>query len=184
MTLGGGWGVVTADLCERYGIDVPELPDELVRDIDTRLPPYWSRANPVDIVGENDPSLPMAIMDILMQWEGCDGVINLGILGRRIFVDRMVESVRMADPDQDPELLAAAKQMLADFERQYISHIVRLMETYGKPVYGVSLLTDDQDQTVYRVEQSDYKGIFYETPERAVKAFAKMVEYQRYLQRD
>ena len=184
MTLGGGWGVVTADLCERYGIDVPELPDDLVRDIDTRLPPYWSRANPVDIVGENDPSLPMAIMELLMQWEGCDGVINLGILGRRIFVDRMVESVRTADPDQDPELLAAARQMLADFERQYIAHIVKLMETYRKPVYGVSLLTDDQDQTVYRVEESDFKGIFYETPERAVKAFANMVEYQRYLQRE
>jgi acyl-CoA synthetase (NDP forming) len=30
---------------------------------------------------------------------------------------------------------------------------------------------------------SAYKAVFYETPERAVNAFSKMVEYQRFLSR-
>ncbi len=183
MTLGGGWGVVTADLCARYGLEIPALPADMVARLDALLPPYWSRANPVDIVGENDPALPMAIMEALMKWDGCDGVINLGIMGRQIFVDRTVASVSHADPDADPALMAAAKQLLADFEARYVRHIVSLMAQYGKPVFGVRLLTDAGDPTVCRVADTGYKGVFYETPERAVKAFSKMVEYDRHLHR-
>jgi len=58
------------------------------------------------------------------------------------------------------------------------------MEKHNKPVYGVSLMTDEKDHTVYRVKDSSFKGIFFETPERAVKAFAKMFEYQRFLVKD
>jgi len=51
MTLGGGWGVVTADLCSAYGLTVPDLTPELLHRMDKILPTYWSRSNPVDIVG-------------------------------------------------------------------------------------------------------------------------------------
>jgi acyl-CoA synthetase (NDP forming) len=55
------------------------------------------------------------------------------------------------------------------------------MEKHKKPVFGVSLISDEKDQTVYRMKESPYKGIFFPTPERAVKACAKMFEYQRFL---
>jgi len=183
MTLGGGWGVITADLCASYGLAVPALPDEVLKVLDGILPPYWSRANPVDIVGENDPAIPMTTLEALLKWDGCDAVINLGIMGRRIFVERLSASVRKADENFAPEILDLANQMLVDFEKQYIAHVINLMHTYEKPVFGVSLLTDQEDQTVYRVGDDEYKGLFYETPERAVKAFARMYEYQRFLNR-
>jgi acyl-CoA synthetase (NDP forming) len=181
MTLGGGWGVITADLCANYNLEVPPLPETILAFLDTILPPYWSHSNPVDIVGENDPAIPMTTLEELLKWDGCDAVINLGIMGRRIFVQRMAASVRKADPGFSQEILDLAIQMLVDFEKQYIAHVVRLMHKYEKPVFGVSLLTDEEDQTVYRVGDDNYKGLFYETPERAVKAFARMFEYQRYL---
>ena len=183
MTLGGGWGVVTADLCSLYGLEVSRLPRDLIERIDKVLPPYWSRANPIDIVGENDTSIPLFVMEALMQWDGCDGVINLGIKGRRLFVNRMAKALAKADPGHDREMADLAKKTLEDFESHYIEQIVRLMEKYGKPVYGVSLLTEPEDHTLYRVPGSDFKGVFYETPERAVKAFSKMVEYHRFLER-
>lgn len=183
MTLGGGWGVVTADLCSRYGLTLPELSPDLIQRMDEILPPYWSRANPVDIVGERDFSIPMTIMEALIGWDGCDGVINLGILGRRIFADRMGDAILKADPGFSKDFVEFARKALREFEQNYIEHIIRLMETYQKPVYGVSLLKDKDAQTVYRLEGSEYKGLFYETPERAVKAFAKMVEYDRFLRR-
>jgi hypothetical protein len=123
-------------------------------------------------------------MEVLLKWDGCDGVINLGILGRRIFVDRMANAVLKSDPDCSKEFIAAARQALSDFETQYVEHIVRLMEQFEKPIYGVSLLKDEKDHTVYRVDDAKYKGVFYETPERAVKAFARMVEYQRFLKQN
>jgi acyl-CoA synthetase (NDP forming) len=181
MTLGGGWGVVTADLCSEYGLEVPELSSESLKRIDKLLPPYWSRSNPVDIVGEGDNVLPMVILEELIRWDGCDAVINLGIMGRSILVGRLADSVLKSDPTYSAEFIAAIKKELEKFEKKYVEHIVQLMKRYDKPIFGVSLMTDEKAQTVYRVADSPYKGLFYLTPERAVKAFAKMYEYQRFL---
>jgi len=182
--LEGGWGVVTADLCSEYGLKVPELSPEIVKRLDELLPQYWSRSNPIDMVGENDNRLPMVVIQELLKWDGCDGVINLGILGRRILLKSLGESVLKADPGYSPDLIDSINRDFSEFEEKYIDHIVRLMEKHNKPVYGVSLMTDEKDHTVYRVKDSSFKGIFFETPERAVKAFAKMFEYQRFLMKD
>jgi len=184
MTLGGGWGVVTADLCAQNGIAVPPLDDAVIARIDKMLPPYWSRTNPVDLVGENDLDLPLAVMEELLRWEGCDAVINLGILGRRIFVQRLAAAAEVADPGLDRDFPAQARQSLETFEAAYVKRIAELCARYGKPVFGVSLLREDSDRTVYPVEGCAYKGVFYETPERAVLAFAKMVEYRGFLNRE
>ncbi|MBW2228150.1 MAG: acetate--CoA ligase family protein [Deltaproteobacteria bacterium] len=181
MTLGGGWGVVTADLCSEYGLDVPELSSEIVDRLDKLLPSYWSKSNPVDLVGENDNRLPMIAVEELVKWDGCDALINLGILGRRIMLKNLGDSVLQADPAYSPEFIESMNRAHAEFETKYIEHIVMLMEKYQKPIIGVSLLTDEKDNTVYRVKGSQYKGVFFETPERAVKAIARMYEYQRFL---
>ncbi len=183
MTLGGGWGVVTADLCQHHGLQVPELDENIIKEIDKILPPYWSRANPVDMVGENDPTVPLKIMEALMAWKGCDAVINLGVLGRRIFLQRLSKAARASDPDISQTFLDDMDHLLIRFEDQYIGHIVQLMATHKKPVFGVSLLTDGQEKTLYRVPDSNYKGVFYETPERAVYALSKMVAYDEFLSR-
>ncbi len=183
MTLGGGWGVVTADLCNHFGLDVPDLSPELITRMDELLPPYWSRSNPIDLVGENDPSIPLSVMRALLQWNGCDAVINLGIIGRRIFLKRLAASVGQADPFYDAQFLEDAVTAFTDYESDYIREIVRLMEQTDKPVFGVSLLKDDKDASVYRVKGHDLKGVFFETPERAVKAAARMVEYRQFLSR-
>ncbi|MDJ0875173.1 MAG: acetate--CoA ligase family protein [Desulfobacterales bacterium] len=180
MTLGGGWGVVTADLCAANGLTVPVLDPGVVAALDRLLPPYWSKANPVDLVGENDLELPLQTMEALLKWDGCDAVINLGILGRRIFVSRLIANGKKADPDLTPDFHALVHDTIMQFEVQYIERIAELMQRYEKPVYGVSLLQDESDRTVYPVAHSPYNAVFYETPERAVQAFARMVDYRRF----
>jgi acyl-CoA synthetase (NDP forming) len=184
MTLGGGWGVVTSDLCSQFGLEVSELTSELIERFDQLLPTFWSRSNPIDLVGENDPSIPITVLEELLKWDGCDAVINLGIVGQRILVKRFSESVIKSDPNYSAEFMKGVNAQLTKFERNYIHRTVKLMEKYQKPVYGVSLLPDKRNQTVYRIKNSRYKGIFYPTPERAVKAFAKMHEYQCFLNRN
>jgi acyl-CoA synthetase (NDP forming) len=181
MTWGGGWGVVTCDLCQRRGLDVPMLDRQTIERIDKILPPYWSRSNPVDLVGEADLSIPMSILEELVRWDGCDAVINLGIMGRRIFVERFTGSVASADQHISPEFLQTARRIISGFEQDFIEHTVKLMQDFEKPVIGVSLLTDQEDQTIRRVPGSRYKGVFYETPERAVNALSKMVDYYRFV---
>ena len=183
MTFGGGWGVVTADLCSIYGLEVPDLTPEIKARLNKSLPSYWSRSNPVDLVGERDQTLPMKIMEELVKWTGCDAVIHLGILGRKLFFDRAVDSVRDADPDYTDQFLDAVKSGESAFEEKYLDHIVTLMDQYKKPIYGVSLLTDPKNQTVFRFKNHIYKGISFPTPERAVKACSKMYEYQSFIDR-
>ena len=148
------------------------------------LPSYWSRSNPVDLVGDRDPSIPIKILEALLQWDGCDAVINLGILGRRIVVRRFGESVLKADPDYSVETVNMINRQFDEFEHDYLRHIADLMDRHQKPIFGVSLLPDEKNQTIYRVNEGGFKGVFYPTPERAVKAFAKMVEYHRFLKRN
>jgi acyl-CoA synthetase (NDP forming) len=183
VTLGGGWGVVTADLCAEYDLEVPELSSKLIAKMDRMLPAYWSRSNPIDLVGDRDPSIPITAIEELVKWDGCDAVINLGIMGRRIMVKRFGQSVLKSDPQYDQDFIDQLNQQFLKFEKEYIEHIVKLMEKFKKPIFGVSLLPDEKNQTLYRVAGSKLKGVFYPTPERAVKSFAKMVEYNRFLKK-
>jgi acyl-CoA synthetase (NDP forming) len=183
MTLGGGWGVVASDLCVENGLTIPDLSAELIARIDRILPPYWSRSNPIDLVGEVDSVIPKQVIEELMKWDGCDAVIHLGILGLRVFMTRMIASIHTVDPAMDRAAIAAIPGMLAEFEKSYLLHAVRLMEQYGKPILGVNLLPDENARTVTDVEGSPYKGVSFLTPERAVKALAGMYTYRQWRDR-
>lgn len=184
MTLGGGWGVVAADLCVENGLTIPDLSPELIARIDRILPPYWSRSNPIDLVGEVGSIIPKQVIEELMKWDGCDAVIHLGILGLQVFMKRMIASVQAVDPAADRNLLEAIPGMLAEFEKSYLIHAARLMEQYGKPILGVNLLPDDSTRTVTDIEGSPYKGLSFLTPERAVKALARMHAYRQWRDRE
>jgi acyl-CoA synthetase (NDP forming) len=180
MTLGGGWGVVTTDLCARHGLSIPTLPSELVAEIDTLLPPFWSRGNPLDLVGDNDPGVPLKVLERLLAWAGCDAVIHLGVMGRRVFVEDLIGAVKRCDPEAPEEINQAALDLITAFETDFIREIAGLMDRYGKPVVGVSLMKGADDKTVYAVAGSAHQVVLFDTPERAVKALSQMVRYARY----
>lgn len=184
MTLGGGWGVVTADLCAAYGLEVVALSTDIIKAVDRILPPYWSRSNPIDLVGERDPAIPRAVLELLLKWDGCDAVINLGIVGRQKVLRSLGDAVIKADPTYSPEFVRQIYRGLRKFEKAYVAQIIGLMETYDKPVYGVSMLPDDKHQSVYAHKKHNRKAVFFPTPERAVSAFAKMVEHQKFWRRN
>lgn len=52
VTNGGGAGVMAADAAERLGVPLAELGEATTRQLNEVLPPHWSHANPVDIIGD------------------------------------------------------------------------------------------------------------------------------------
>lgn len=52
MTNGGGAGVMAADAAARSGVALAEPGTSLLARLDAVLPPTWSRANPIDIIGD------------------------------------------------------------------------------------------------------------------------------------
>ena len=183
ITLGGGWGVITADLCAKYGLELAQLPQEIIKFIDEFLPDFWSRTNPIDLVGEWDIEIPKRILDKVLEWDGCDAVINLGILGRKFFMQKYTSSIERSDPSYSPEFLKQIREMVDYFEREFIEVTVKKMEQYKKPIFGVRLNTEPGDKTIYEVEGACYNAVCYNSPEDAVKACARMFEYYKYISR-
>ncbi|SHJ89794.1 Acyl-CoA synthetase (NDP forming) [Desulfatibacillum alkenivorans DSM 16219] len=184
MTLGGGWGVVTADLCNRWNLDVPPLPDDLVKTIDKILPPYWSRANPIDLVGENNPQLFFDVAQELARWDGCDAVLVLGIVGRKLALKRWIDSALKTDPNADRKQLDAMHDLLSNMEDDFFAHLAKLMDETHKPFIGVRMGRSEDSGTVIKVPGCQYEDVFFETPERAVKALSGMCEYRAFLDRE
>ena len=52
LTNGGGAGVMAADAAALAGVPLAELPAATLKALDALLPPNWSRANPIDIIGD------------------------------------------------------------------------------------------------------------------------------------
>jgi acyl-CoA synthetase (NDP forming) len=177
VTLGGGWGVVTADQCNERGLVVPDLPDRIVESIGRYLPPFWSRRNPVDLVGTREPEVPLVAVEELLRWDGIDAVISMGIVGRHELAQLLFSSMTEVDPAVTPSFLSQMETLSREYERSYISRIAELMEIYEKPVIGVTLART-QEGTVRRVEGKRYSPVFSQTPEDAVNVLARMVAYQ------
>ncbi len=182
VTLGGGWGVVASDLCEENGLVLPTLTDEIVSEIDQLLPPFWSRANPVDIVGEINTEVYRKIIEYLVQWEECDAVIHMGIIGRVKMIKGMLESTIAINENYDESFVNRTTEYLENVEKRTIEQTVELMEKYKKPIIGVYLLSDENKRMVTCFDGSEYKGVNFTTPERAVKVLAKMAQYSTWRQ--
>ncbi|MBN2033586.1 MAG: CoA-binding protein [Deltaproteobacteria bacterium] len=176
VTLGGGWGVVTADECNERGLLVPRLPDRIIESIGRYLPPFWSKSNPVDLVGTQNPDAPLVAVEELLKWDGVDAVIGLGIVGRIELLRLLIQSTREVDRSKPSELLDQMENTLREYEERYATRIVEFMEVYEKPVLGVSL-TMTEKGTVRPIPGKRYDAVFYQTPESAVNVLSRMCRY-------
>lgn len=183
MTLGGGWGVVTTDLCIENGLEVPHLTKDVIEQINQILPPYWSKENPIDLVGEMGADIPAKVLEILAKWDQCDAIIHLGVVGRLRLIDTMIKAARDTGQVINQDLYDLGMKMYKDSEAEVFQHSAQLMEKYGKPILGV-FLDDVHSKTITEIPGSPYSGIAFLTPERAVKVLSRMVSYQSWLKRE
>lgn len=93
MTLGGGWGVTAADAFDREGLELAALPEEVIGELDRFLPSFWSRRNPVDIVGNVQRSNHYRVIDALVACDEVDMIITLGtLMGRDFWIENMFKT--------------------------------------------------------------------------------------------
>lgn len=94
ITMGGGWGVLAADACDREGVDLAALPDPLLEELDSFLPQYWSHGNPVDLVGGLRRSSHFRAIDAVLRNDSVDMLILMGaMLGKQFFMHNLVYSI-------------------------------------------------------------------------------------------
>lgn len=66
ITNGGGPGVMAADALAAHGMDPVTLSQETTESLNKILPPFWSRANPIDLLGDATPDRWQRAIDICL----------------------------------------------------------------------------------------------------------------------
>jgi acetyltransferase len=80
ITTAGGWGVVTADaITKSHDLNLVELPDDLRAAIDEKLPPRWSRNNPIDLAGGETRDTIPEVLELVARHPAVDAIVYLGI---------------------------------------------------------------------------------------------------------
>ncbi|HTQ62486.1 MAG TPA: bifunctional acetate--CoA ligase family protein/GNAT family N-acetyltransferase [Candidatus Solibacter sp.] len=77
LTNAGGPGVLATDTLMAIGGELATLSDVSHRALDAFLPPHWSHANPIDILGDADPERYSRASEIAIRDPGCDGLLTI-----------------------------------------------------------------------------------------------------------
>jgi acetyltransferase len=75
LTNGGGAGVLAVDALIKSGGRLATLPEETIAQLDKVLPTNWSRANPIDIIGDAKPDRYAAALDAVLGNVKCDALL-------------------------------------------------------------------------------------------------------------
>ena len=79
LTNGGGIGVLAVDRLVELGGTPATLSDVTRAELERRLPAAWSRANPVDIIGDADSSRYAAALEALLSDDANDAVLVMNV---------------------------------------------------------------------------------------------------------
>jgi acetyltransferase len=75
LTNGGGPGVMATDTLARYGQEPAPLDPESMQALDAFLPPFWSRGNPIDILGDASAERFGSALEVCFNSKNLDGVL-------------------------------------------------------------------------------------------------------------
>ena len=130
MTTAGGWGVVTADAitADRDLVLLP-LPEDLKAEIDTKLPPRWSRNNPVDLAGGETRDTIPEVLQMVAGHPSVHAVVYLG-LGIQSNQARLMRQGRFY-PDYGIERIVAYHERQ---DARFAQVAAEVSEATGKPI--------------------------------------------------
>jgi acetyltransferase len=155
LTNGGGVGVLAVELLTERGGEVARLSEATLVRLNADMPPTWSKANPVDIVGDADSERYAAALEALMTDPSSDAVLVLNV------------QTSLAPPVEIARTVAERVR-----ER-------RKTMLFGKPVFAAWIGNDRKTQTLF-----DDAGIpSYETESDAVRGFTYLSRHRNALSR-
>jgi acetyltransferase len=153
LTNGGGAGVLATDALADLGGVLADLPPEAIAALDRVLPSTWSRANPVDIIGDAGPDRYAQSLEVVMNDGASDAVLVMNC------------------PTALSSSEAAAKVVVAaDAKRKQVRGT-------SKPVL-TNWLGDAEAESSRALFTK--AGIpTFDTPDAAVNGFMQLVRYKR-----
>ena len=151
VTNGGGAGVLATDWLIEQGGKLATLGADTIAKLDAVLPPTWSHANPVDIIGDADAERYARAVEIMLQDNDNDGLLVAYC----------------------PTAIGSA----AEAAQGLIGALSKAKDAANKNVFACwmgSASVEDGRARLIAAQVPDY-----ETPERAVRAFMYLVRYRQ-----
>ena len=176
MTTAGGWGVVTADAITGHrDLTLAPLPDDLRDAIDTKLPPRWSRNNPIDLAGGETRDTIPEVMAMVAQHPDIDSVIYLG-LGIQSNQARLMR--------EGPFYPGNGLERIVDYHERQDARFARaaadISATTNKPILtATELAIADPTNAGPRAVQESGR-LCYASSNRAVTALGHLYRYSRF----
>ena len=176
LTTAGGWGVVTSDAIARDGsLRLMALPDDLRTAIDGKLPPRWSRNNPVDCAGGETRDTIPEVMELIASHPSVDAVIYLG-LGIQANQARLMREGTFY-PDHGLERIVDYHERQ---DARFAEAAAALSTSTGKPILvATELATADPDNSGVRAVAASGR-LCYPSGNRAVAALGHLYRYARF----
>jgi acetyltransferase len=150
LTNGGGIGVLAVDRLIDLGGQLASISAPAMATLDERLPPTWSKANPVDIAGDADAARYAAALEPLLGDPANDAVLVMNV----------------------PTALASAAEAASSVEAVVRQHRSKLFPP--KPVFAVWV--GDDGETEAKFEAANIPHFRSETD--AVRGFTHLVRYR------
>jgi acyl-CoA synthetase (NDP forming) len=174
LTMGGGFGVVTAEACEQEGLDISPLEPQTIAKISDILPPRWSHGNPVDLVGikpsAGDTSV-LSCLNLLMADKNIDIVISL--LPPMNTMSMTFGQMGNFSPEQ-LQAMRQEYQKNTDFLNQQVKR-------YHKPLVLIRRFMPQPPGGERTPATPEERIPQYSHPRRAARALRHLVWYRRYL---
>jgi len=130
VTNAGGPGVLATDALLGSGGELAKLSPETLKELDSLLPPHWSHANPIDILGDADAERYRKALEIVLQDPGSDGfLLALAPQG----MTKPTEVARQIVPDLEHQI---APILAAWMGGDAVSEGTRLLSRSGIPTFA------------------------------------------------
>ena len=123
--------MVTADAISRTTLDLMPLPDDLRAALDEKLPPRWSRNNPVDLAGAETRDTIPEVIDLIVGHPDVDAVLYLGLgiqsnqaelmRNGRFYPDHGIERIVDYHERQDARFAQAAADASARYDKPVLT---------------------------------------------------------------
>ncbi|MDP9333417.1 MAG: acetate--CoA ligase family protein [Actinomycetota bacterium] len=176
LTTAGGWGVVTADAIARApGLELAPLPNDLRSAIDEKLPPRWSRNDPIDFAGGETRDTIPEVMELVARHPDIDAIVYLG-LGIQSNQARLL---RAGPFYPDHGLL----RIVAYHERQdvrFAQAAAQISDATGKPILTATELAVAAPDNPGPATVRATGRVCYSSANRAVVALAHLWHDARY----
>ncbi|MEX0847858.1 MAG: acetate--CoA ligase family protein [Ilumatobacteraceae bacterium] len=176
LTTAGGWGVVTSDAIHREtGLVLMPLPDDLRAAIDEKLPPRWSKNNPVDCAGGEVRDTIPEVMELIAAHPDVHAVVYLG-LGIQSNQARMMREGGF-HPDHGLERIVEYHERQ---DRRFAEAADELSSRFAKPILTATELAVADPANAGPVAVRATGRLCYASGNRAVTALGHLYRYAEF----